>query len=73
LTSHDNHDSGLIAIREAQIAPAESASRAFFTKNVVDDFLSKSLIALMTTVDTAQVGLAGLLMRSSPDVADSGC
>jgi hypothetical protein len=56
LTSHDNHDSGLIAIREAQIAPAESA-RAFFTKNVVDDFLSKSLIALMTTVDTAQVGL----------------
>ncbi len=44
-------------IREARILPTESASVALPHKKCSDDFLSKSLIALIATVDSAQVGL----------------
>src|SRR5216684_4642761 len=50
-------------IREARILPTKSASVALPHKKCSDDFLSKSLIALIATVDSAQVGLAfGLLL-----------
>jgi len=44
-------------IRKARILPAESASVALPHKKCSADFLSKSLIALIATVDSAQVGL----------------
>src|SRR5450755_1047107 len=45
-------------IRQARILPAVSASVALPHKKCSDDVLSKSLIALIATVDSAQVGLA---------------
>src|SRR5450631_2795950 len=75
-------------IREARILPTVSASVALPHNKCSDDFLSKSLIALIATVDSAQVGLtlaihgaAGshrparklrLVNQDHPDVVDIG-
>jgi hypothetical protein len=54
-------------IRDARILPAEWASVALPYKKCSDDFLSKSLIALIATVDSAQVGLVSVARMGAMD------